>query len=379
MTSAHAVVRRTYRQVRRQQCLALLRAFVRRWGIHLVIAACIAGIGAPALAVWSVLPLFWSLGQPLLAAPALWLYATGGALLLWAARALLWPLDWAEAERALPIPHAQRVMSDLEVVTVALLPLALLFAAGTTVLLAQDPAWLRPQRSLAVLVLLLALAGAAGLAVAGLLWLRQAAVRSAARPAARVRAGRAHAGPGHAGQLHAGRTTPAAAGRCRWPWALLWSPLWRGVARRTAWAACAAAVALVAVATATGVWPSQARWGMAAFALLALVAVSRVNALARLELGPLLAQSAHLPLAPAGLERARAAVALAPAILALMVLWGATAFVAVRPLVWWAFVVVSCASWWVEARARPHDDATQGARWLVSLAFGVALGSESVA
>lgn len=358
------LIPRTYRQVRRQNCLALLRAFVRRWGAYLAIAACIAGIGAPAVAVWSVLPLFWSLGHSLWVAPALLSYAAFGALLLWAARTLLWPRAWAEVEQALPVPRAQRIASDTEVVMLALLPLAALFGTGAAVLLAEDPAWLRPNRLPAVAALLFALAGAVVLAVVGLQHLRRAAV------AAGTPRGDAVTGP---------PARPHALRRRHWWWALGWVPLSRGPARRTARAMLMGGTVLLAIAAAAVAWSGQARWGMAAFAALALVVVSRVNALSRLELAPLLVQSAHLPVMPATLERARAALALAPALVGLVGLGIATTAVATRPLVWWAFVAASCLSWWVEVRMRPHDDAAKGARWLLSLALGVALGTEAVA
>lgn len=364
MRDPQVVMPRTYRQVRRQQCIATLRAFVRRWGVYLAIAACVAGIGAPAVAVWSVLPLFWAVDHPPWAVPVLLLYALIGAALLWAARALLWPGEWAETERALPIPRRQRVMSDVETVMLALLPLAALFGAGTAVLLAQEPVWLRPIRDWAVGALLVALAGAAALAVAGLQRLRRMPVElgsSRADPASR----------------HV--TRPRDATRRDALWALVWTPLWRGPARRTARTALMGSMALAAMVGAILLWRSEARWGMAGFVLVALVVVSRLQALSRHELGPLFAHSVQLPLSLANLERARAVIALAPALAGLLLLWAATAVVAMRPALWWSFVAVSCLSWFAEVRMPARDDAAHGARWLVSLALGVALGTEAVA
>jgi hypothetical protein len=99
--------------MRLRGCVAALRAFVRRLGVYLLVLAIVAGAGAStplqviaALAGWTVMPLFNTAthGAWLLAGATL--QAMFGGALVWGARALPWPLRWAEAERALPIDVA---------------------------------------------------------------------------------------------------------------------------------------------------------------------------------------------------------------------------------------------------------------------------------
>lgn len=345
-------------------CLAILLAWARRWGVHIAIAACLAGIGAPGLAAWTVWPLFWSLAQPVWTIPVLMLYTALVTLVLWALRAVLWPREWAEVERSLPIPRAQVIVSDLEMIAVALLPIVLVLATGAAILLSQDAAALRFDTFSVISALLAVLSGSAATALVALQRLRRIGAR---------------AGPPPTVDSPADRRTGSQPVRCGWFRALIWTPLTRSTTRRTVHAAATGFAALCAIAAATAIAGDHASWGLAAFTAGALVTVSRVNALSREEIGAVLSQCAQLPLACERLERVRQTLAMVPASAGLVVLWVATAPIAMRPAVWWAFVAALLASWWIEVRWRPRDPATQAARWLALLSVGMALGTESIA
>lgn len=338
----------------------MLRMFLRRWGVYLAVGGCLAGAGAPALAAWSVLPLFWSLQHPLQALGALVLYAGVGELLLWAARPLLWPVAWAETERALPIPRGQVWLADLEAVLLVLAPLALLLLAGAAVLRWQDPAWLRPHQGLALAALGLALLGAAGLAVLALHGLRRAArPQGAFRPRGRWREA---AGP------------PVV--RLHGLGALVGLALWRGAAPRTMRALGLGLVVLVLLAAAPAGAPGPMAGWLMAWALVSHGMVTRLQALQRQELAPLWSACRSLPVSPAVALWAAAGLAGLPAANGLLVLLLATAGLPVRAPVLAALGLVSVANWLLELRAVPADPAAHGARWLLGAALLAALASQ---
>jgi hypothetical protein len=345
-------------------CLAMLLESVRRWGVYIAIGGCIAGIGAPVLAAWSVLPLFWSLDQPVWIAPTLLAYIGLLAMVPRALSTLLWPPEWAEVERSLPIPRAQMLISDVEMIAIALLPVALVLTTGAGITLSHDMLGLDIGRTTAIGALLAVLAGSTGVTLGTLQGLRRA------RPTA--------------GSARKSSKLVSTGGRswltpCGWFHALIWTSMLRSTPRRTVRTAAAGFAGLCAIAALTCLASDWARWGLAGFATLALMTVSRVNALSRQEIGEVLSQCTHLPLEWDRLERARQWLALVPAVAGLVVLWIATADLALRTAVWWVFVAASCAFWWIEVRWRALDASTQAARWLVLLAFSVALGTESIA
>jgi hypothetical protein len=345
-------------------CLSMVRESVRRWGVYIAIAACIAGVGAPALAVWSVLPLFWSLKHSIWTVPTLLMYTGLLALIPWAMRSLLWPPEWAEVERSLPVPRVQTLVSDLEMIALALLPVTLILSTGAGIALSQNMLGLGVDKPAAISALLAVLTGSIGIALGALQGLR--------------RAGRTGESARKSGQAVT-MGPPSVRVSCGWFHALIWAPVIRSSTRRTVHSAVVGFVGLCAIAVLTAQASDWARWGLAGFAALALMTVSRVNALSRQEFGEVLSQCAQLPLDFGRLERAREWLVMVPAVAGLIVLLIVTADVAMRTSVWWAFVAASFAFWWIEVRWRIRDPSAQAARWFVLLAISIALGTESIA
>ena len=358
----------SYRAVRLRHCRSALKDFLRRWGAYLLVGAAVGGIGTPAVAAGAVLPLLHSVASPGWAAPTLLLYVLAGASLLWAARSLLWPQAWAECERALPIPRRERYLSDLQVVALALLPLALVYSLGAWVVVRQDPAWLRPHQGLALMALSGSWIGAGALGWAGLQVLRQLGARGSGR----VRA------PGAVAATRAG-----AAWSRHWFWAILVLPLWRGPAQPTGLALLLGTLMLLLPGLTLHLRSAWADWCLAASAALALVVVARLRTLAESAFGPLLVACTVLPIAPQRLRLARAGLVLLPGLLGLVVLLvgllAGPVPIPVRPWVCVAYVGVSLAAWSAEAMFTPRDPAHHAARWLLSLALTLALASEVVA
>ena len=159
-----------YHAMRMRWCRSALWAFVRRWGVYLVGGAALFAAGMPGgpgdalsavrgLCAWLVLPLFQAAAEPVWLVPAIALQALVGAGLVWGMRPLLWPAQWAMAERALPVARCETLLSDCRVVPLGLLPWALPCALGAHALLARDPTWLHPIRGRALFALCVALAG----------------------------------------------------------------------------------------------------------------------------------------------------------------------------------------------------------------------------
>ncbi len=378
--------------MRLRWCALALREFIARWGVLIVVTAAVVGAGSngpvqsvAAVAVWLVLPLCLAATRGAWLLPAWMAQALVGAGLVWGLRALLWPTQWREAERALPLERAQTLRSDALVVALALLPLAVLDAAGVLSLLASGAPWLQGYRVLALAALASAVVASGALGV--LLLQRQRGVQfvPARRPPSRssavfvallvaLRGGGIH-GPWAVG--------PA----MHWSRALLWWPLWRGPARRSGSTLLLAAAVLCAPAIGLAWRPGWAPWWLAAWALLSLLATTRLAALLRLELVDLHAACVALPLSTQRLQRAREVLPLAallPGLLALcMVL--AWAVVAGQPVqaplelraavfvAWLLCCTVGCA---IEARSLPDDAAAKSSRWLLTLSLCIALASE---
>jgi hypothetical protein len=355
--------RLNYHAMRQAWCRHALRELLRRWGVYFVFTALAISAGAAgalsimaAMAAWAVIPLFhamtlaWPLATAATAAQAL-----VGALVVWMLRPLLLPRRWLEAERALPLNPAEQTRSDLQLVTLALLPLIVLYGVGAAVVLARNPEWLRPVRALALSALVFASLASVVLGAAVL--------RARRQPRRGVVARR----PSH---------SVGALGLRRWPWLLLALPLWRGPARRCG--ALLAAGALVVLLPAAGLWrwPEGGGWWLAALALAELSLATRLSTLVREEIEPLLAATAMLPLQPKALQRSAAWLPLAP----LLPAWLALLAVLppARPAVLAAFAMVSAGtaalqSFWAE----PQSD-MRAARWLLSLVVLLALASETL-
>jgi hypothetical protein len=384
-----------YGAVRFGGCGAALRAFVRRWGVLLAIFGLAFGAGtsalvhsAGALAAWVVLPLFAAAARPWTLVLAGLAQCAAGVMLLWGMRPLLWPTRWALAERALPISPAQRLRSDLAVVALALVPLMAVEALGAATLFTQDPALLHEHRVRA----LLALALARGASVLGGVALLQGLRRSAGLPGKGWRANwQANWRVGLAQRVRwprrpaASVVEPAVRPTARpvpWNRALLWWPLWRGPARRTGAAGCWAGLALCVPAGLLLALPASPGWVLAAFSTASLLALTRIVALARLELAPLFAACVALPLPALRLERARALLCLAPLLPGVVALLGALLAgpdrAIVRPAVLGLYGLVWSAGCGAEALARPAEATVKASRWLLTLAALVTIGAEVV-
>ena len=364
-----------YHPMRMRWCRAALWAFVRRWAVYLMVGAVVFVAGMPGgvagaitavqgICAWLVLPLFQAVAEPAWIAPAIALQALVGAGLVWGMRPLLWPVRWAAAERALPIARRDALLSDCRVVPLGLLPWALPCVLGAHALIASHAAWLQPVRGRAVLALCVALAGSVALGAAMLQCLRRpprptGVVRDASAAVPR-RATTASAPVARAGALRA----------------LLCWPLWRGPAKRSGHLLVAGSVALCAPAIALLRWPQAAGWWLAAYSIGALLVVTRLNGLGRLELAPLLIACAPLPLAQQPMQRGREALALTPLALSGALLLAALAHVGARPWVLLGYVIACIGSCVVEATSAPADAAAKASRWLFCVALMLALGSE---
>jgi hypothetical protein len=364
--------------MRRRWCLLALRAFLSRWGVYILVAGAVFGAGTDSAldlilsaAAWLVVPLCWAVAHGAWGLLALPLQAAFGGAFVWGARQLLWPAQWAESERALPITAAMSRRSDLELVLLALLPLALLEAAGAATLLAHAPAWLRGHRWVAVVALTLALGGAAALGVWGLQNGRRWAQRREAP--ARLAAVAHRAGFRH---RHFAADRRAAPG---WFRPLLLLPLWRGPAQRTGRTLALGALLLLTPAGGLVARHGGEPWWLSLASLLSLLVCTRINHLARLDYAELRAALAPLPLPLQGFDRVRRSLGLWPVLPTLALLGGLVvqrADPALRPAVLLAWAIVCLGGCVFEVQAEPADPASKAGRWLFSLILSVCLATE---
>lgn len=370
-----------YHRVRLQWCAAALLALLRRWGVYVVMGLAMLGafsVGGTtsiaAITAWSVLPLFkaasQSLGLGLLGAA---LHALVGAGAVIALRPVLWPAQWAEAERALPVTPRQRLVSDACIVLLALLPLFVVYAVGAATWFAPAPAWLRGAEwsAASMLALSMALSMAAGLLVL-------TAMRRPPRAASSRRVASAQAAADWA--------------RLRQPiWrALLLWPLTRGPARRTGrWllgltASLLATDAAMAAVRGQLAGAGSSSWCLAAWGLVSLAGTSRLYALVQRELAPVHDACAPLPISAQHLLHARRLLALLPLIaglgLMLVAWWRGES--SVRPAVAIAYVLVSLTGHaWQLAGQPPRASTSNQAqgevvRWVFTLVLLTALATE---
>lgn len=341
----------------------------------------LGGLVAPLLHA-ALLPLQW------LALTAL--YGVVCTLPVWATRPLWWPRRWAEAERALPVAPAELRASDHRMLGWLLLPVQGLLWAGMGVL-----AWERGRAApgaLAWAALALTLSGLAAVLM-GAAWMQhlrrqQGVLHDTTHPPTQawpwaVFKHRASNGSGLRPTRHARHpchTHEALLHRTAWPVALLWWPLWRGQASRTARGLVLASAATPALAAAPLATPTATAWWLAALALVALAATAWLRARSEAELQTRWPQLCHLPIAPGRWRAARRGLVLAPVLLAFTVgllLTGPLLLTqSARPLVllaYWSALLVGC---WFEALTPPTDASQHAARAVLSLVLALALGSE---
>ncbi len=346
-----------YTSLRLAYCRGAVRSFQRRLFASIVVCLAVAGIGGPALVAGVVLPLYWALAHGAWIWAALAGYAVAGGMLVAAIRPLLWNPQWAQAERALPIRARDTLESDIQVVLLAFLPVVALFAGGTAVVAMEAPEMFWPVWPAAIAAMCGALLGAALIGVALLQCLRR---MSPIRDAQGRRAGAAD----------------EAVAEVSWAAALVWTPLARGPARRTRRALALNTLMLLIPCFGTALASSDPAWWVAGYSLLSLVAVSRCSAIARQEFGALLPASFALPIDLAALRRVPPAIALVPGLFTMVALLPILLASSARHALVSTYATVTVAGWAVEAFIIPSDPAAKAARWLVTLALGVALASE---
>ena len=364
-----------YGAMRLRWCGLALRAFIARWGVYVLVTGFVLSAGASgweqvleAIAAVLVLPLFSASRYGWLLLPATLGQALAGTAAVWGARSLLWPLHWAESERALPLPRGETLRSDLLVVLLVLTPLLLLYAAGTLSVLAHRPAWLQATQGRALAALALAALLSLGLGVALLQGQR------------RFRAG------GAAVRRDDDSAVPAVTGASvtsAWR-ALILLPLWRGPARRTGVMLLAGSGALLLPAALPGIggWPAGWPWLLAGWSAIALLAATRINYLSRLELTELLQACDVFPVDLRRLRRTGSALGLLP-----LLPGGAAVMTGIlisppaglRPAVLLAWAVASVLACAIEVFAGPQPASDKAARWWFSLIVCVCLASEVLA
>ena len=383
-----------YERVRLGWCLALLRAFMRRWGVYIAVVLLVlsgssdsAVAAMKALAAWTVRPLLHAAAHPLwLAALGTAAHAMAGALVVWGLRPLLWPRGWAEVERALPIPPAQQRRSDALVVGLALVPLFGVYLAGAAVWVIESRGRLPPHGGAAALWLVVSMALSVAAGVAILQRMRHA---PAGPPQGRIPecAARRYSSDPRSVHARVAKVTLRSRGRPLPAWrALVLLPLWRGPAQRSGRLLAACGVLLLAFSPVLARWPQFAAWWLGAFASLGLLATSRLAGLVALELTPLHDECGVLPIAPARLRQWRRIAAMLPLSVALPALLTVAVLRidGLRPIVLAAFAAAawSGALWQVvlstarRSMARGEDPEARVAGWLFTLVLLLALASE---
>jgi FtsH-binding integral membrane protein len=164
--------------------------------------------------------------------------------------------------------------------------------------------------------------------------------------------------------------------------ALLALPLWRGPARRTGWALWIGAAAVAVPALGLFVLRRGEPWWLAAGALLALLVATRVNHLSRLETAELFDACSSLPLAPARLRLARAALgllAVLPGIVGVCAAALSLRATGLRVTVLAAWALACLGGCTVEVLSAPAEAATKAGRWLFTLVLCICLATEVLA
>jgi hypothetical protein len=393
MPDAPALARLSYAQVRLRWCRVAIVALLKRWSVYTVLTVVMLGAfsaGAltsmSAMVAWAVLPVFRAVGWPLwLATLCVLGHALVGVLILRALHPVLWPATWRDALHALPISERERLLSDVQVLTLALLPLFGLYLAGALTWSLPPPPWLHGQlwRAWLQLLLSMALSLVLGLATSpkGLpAWVRRAGRAALSGTMAKAK-GQANSPAPTSAKPRAKLVEVHTGPHSRYPiWhALIARPLWRGPARRVGHMLVLSLLALltcdVALARAT---PSWAPWWLAGFGLLAMASGSRLHSLIQSDLQPLHAACAPLPIPPQKLSRWRLALALTPCafgLAGLLMTW-AQAPAMLRPglALMYASALVSSQLW---LHTQDTADAqVQVTRWMLTLIALTAVASE---
>jgi hypothetical protein len=372
----------SYAAMRAAWCRREIVAFLRRWAAYAAVIVMLIGggtVGAPdvvmGVCALLVLPLAAAIESPAWLIPAVLAQAAAGGMLLAGARTLLWPGAWREAEAALPIVPAQRIVSDVIVCTAALLPWLLPGLIGA-VRIAVD------HRS-SVAVIAVVLASGAGSVVIGVSML--AAMRRV-QPVGRAK--RVPSAAGASGGLHA-----LTIEKIGWFHVLCLASLLRGPAQRSGRLALVGTLALAAAsgsALAGVIEPLQRldaghRFDLtgcvlALYSVAALLVITRLNRLIRDEMAALLEACCPLPLQIGAIAASLRTITLAPMLLTLPAMWAAAALhtppLSLRIGVGIAWALACAAACTAEVWADRNDPPAKSARWLFSLIVMCALAFE---
>jgi|GEM_PF-5342977 len=347
----------TYRQVHWRYARKRLLQALQNWGWFLLIAAALLGPALPAAAVFVALPLFWSLSHPLWFAPILAACALLLASQIVLLKPLLWPAQWSQQRRALPLPAALLLRIDSEIVLCCLLPLLLLLGSGLVLLMAVPATDESPSAVAAGagFVLLGLTSAGSGVAVLRLLETIESLPRRSTKSEAAAEVNR----------------------RARhWFVYLMLSPLQRGYApsTRRAIAAATATLLITLIPPLYRIGPPEA-WLML-YSLLALFWLAKIDKLSQFDLKPILEQCKPLPLGLTKIEWSRRAACAAPAIfvLAVWLLWLQTTHF--RTPVLLSYVAVSLIAWVFQVRSGSLRDGDNAARLMISLGIQLTLASE---
>jgi hypothetical protein len=372
----------SYAAMRATWCRREIVAFLRRWAAYAAVIVMLVGAGAVGAAdvvmgvcALLVLPLAVAIGSPAWLVPALLAHAAAGGMLLAGARTLLWPRAWREAEAALPIVPAQRIVSDVIVCTAALLPWAVPCLIGAARIAAD-------HRSPAALIAAVLASGAGSVAIGvGML----AAMRCV-QPVGRAK--RVSFAAGVSGGSHA-----LTVEKVGWFRVLCLAPMLREPARRSGRLALVGTLALAAAsgsALAGVIEPLQRMDAghrfdltgcvLALYSAAALLVITRLNRLIRDETAALLEACRPLPLQIAAIAASLRTITLAPMLLTLPAIWAAAVLhappLSLRIGVGIAWALACAAACTAEVWADRKDPPTKSARWLFSLIAVSALAFE---
>lgn len=301
----------SYSQIRFAWLKARLVNFLKRWAIYLVIALIVLGgslSGTVALASLFVAPLLQAPQQSLLYAFLIFLgYGVLGGLIIWRLSSLILPLDWAEAERALPVDQVEQTKSDLLVITLCLAPLIALYALGSVIWFLKFPAWLQEDWGKSILILF----GSIGFSI-----LLGYAILNSLRDSGSVSIFSLPVHPPKSPTDFLSYKQPSLTSLM----ALVILPMVRGSAQRSAKLYLYTLVLLLGCVVALLLLPKWGSWALASFAICSQIMLNRLNVEVKLEMTLISEACNYLPLQSGWLNKALRYFVLMPYVLGILFL-----------------------------------------------------------
>lgn len=301
-----------YRQVRLRWCYARLMNFLRRWNVYLLVGVLALGSSSigdssissmTAVPAATLLPIFWSLQQPLwVAALVAAGYCAFGVIACYGLRPLLWSIEWCEVENALPISSKEQWLSDFIVLVIGLTPLLTIYAVGMTHwLINTSVSGSELLKAMAMLLLSLVTSVIAGMGM----------LQSMRRRGSRSNAQTIPKPPKKTQQKKSATTSVFVS--------LIVLPLKRGPAKRAGYLLLF--VPLIAVTSTAPIWwPALTPWWLAIYSCLILLLTTRLNIVLQFDLVPLHLACAPLPVPARRLRLWRSMVAMIPITVTLPIL-----------------------------------------------------------